>query len=162
MKALLSLIALLFVCVVGLFAWQYSIDPRYSDGTAFRQLLGGMSRSLFGERCRTQYKITTRSDAMEYARLLLTIKSMTWRFGGDVEGYELALSSEAFRSEWPSNKIRDGNGWVVRGRNEGIDYWAVSYLFADAVRSIHMYARFTTCRRILATENVRFGNSSHR
>ena len=87
---------------------------------------------------------------------------MTWRFGGDVEGYELALSSEAFRSEWPSNKIRDGNGWVVLGRDEGIDDWAASYLFADAVRSIRMYARFTTCRRILATENVWFGNNPHR
>ena len=157
MKALMSLTAFFLSGLIALLAWQYSIDPRYSDATTLRTVVSDISRAIFGEHCRAQYKVVTRPDTMEYAREILTIESMTWR-GGDYDGHDLAFNSQAFRSEWPSNKIRDGNGWVAdRVVYDGVDQWGVAYLFSDAVRSIHMSVRFTPCRRILDTKHAWHG-----
>jgi hypothetical protein len=88
---------------------------------------------------------------------LFTIDSMSWRHGGDYKGYELALGSDLFLHGSEDNRIKDGNGWVVTERNDSIGYWAVAYVYRDAVRSMEFSTRFTRCRRILATENVWHG-----
>jgi hypothetical protein len=159
MKVLATvMITLALACIIFLFSWQYLIDPRFADSSIPKQLVGDLSRAVFGERCRGIYRINNRSDAIDYAKKVWKIEAMSWIATGDSKSFETVMNSESFRKAGVSDRVLDGTGWVA-SKGEG-DSWDINYYFSDSpVISAYFTIEFSNCGRVTKIGETHFNKS---
>lgn len=150
----ICLVVLVSLAMLFLFVWQYLIDPRFVDESAFRIVVSGLARVTFGERCRAAYRITNQADAINNAKRLWKIRAENWIAAGYQQYYDLVFNSEAFRNPGEANRRTNKNGWAVAADDLAME-WGITFEFTqDPHRAASLSAHFSGCGRTLDVEDM--------
>lgn len=143
-----ALIAALAFIAGCLYVWQLTVDPRRSEETFVREMLGVVSRGIVGEHCISRYMISERPEAIGRAKDIMMNHARTWIMVGNGRQYDAVFNSAAF-------KDGDDGAWKV-GKADRKKTWSVSFsleneeLRADLVVEMSLCGRITNHLQLLA------------
>jgi len=123
----------------GLLAWQLSRNPWRGETTIAEQMLGEVSRMVFGERCLRRYRIEDRSGAIQRAKAVMAADARTWIDTGNARAYNIVFNSPSF--------IDGGVAWKTGASDGGT--WSVDFRFEiDDIRA-DLVVEMSSCGRVV-------------
>jgi hypothetical protein len=139
-----------------LYFWQYLIDPRFVDSSSLKLIVSGLARSLYGERCRDDYKITDQIDAINFAKTRWKNHARNWIAAGDTKRYEAVFSSDAFKNPGTVSQITNQQGWAA-ARSEASGQWGITFdSHEEPSHSAYLSIAFSICGRTLDIGDITY------